>query len=159
MFASHSSYENPLLYCSYEQKEVGFRGSTAWGQCRVQGNIPFLKETQAGSEERKKVENTWKREITVSVRFLGIKLHIVSGKNYPLKHEGHFIAKWKKKQSVIIDTVWLSYFWWKIEGIPSWWLLFSYSRRRQASLCRLVQIKTNHLNFWRPEKIWSCCCE
>ena len=80
MFASHSSYENPLLYCSYEEKEVGFSDSTALGQCRVQGNIPILKETQAGSEERKNLENTWKREITVSVRFLGIKLHIVSGK-------------------------------------------------------------------------------
>lgn len=58
MFASHSSYENPLLYCSYEEKEVGFSDSTVLGPCRVQGNIPIMKETQAGSEERKNLENT-----------------------------------------------------------------------------------------------------
>ena len=27
----------------------------------------------------------------MSVMFLGIKLHIVSGKNYPLKYEGHLL--------------------------------------------------------------------
>ena len=34
---------------------------------------------------------TGEREITVSVRSLGIKLHVISGKNYPLKHEGPFL--------------------------------------------------------------------
>lgn len=88
---------------------------------------------------------TGEREITVSVRFLGIKLHVISGKNYPLK--GPFcIAKWKKKW-VILDSLWLSYFWWKIEGIPIWWLLFSYSRRRQASLCRKCRLQGTIWNF------------
>lgn len=129
MFASHSSYENPLLYCSYEEKEVGFRDSAAWGQYRVQGNIPILKDS--GSERRKKVENRW--EITVSVRFHRIKLHVISGKNYPLKHERPFLYC-KVKEEVGDFRYTLTFiFWWKIE-IPIWWLLFSYSKREDRLL-------------------------
>lgn len=91
---------------------------------------------------------TGEREITVSVRFLGIKLHVISGKKLSFETwKALSVLQSERRSGWFLDTIWLSYFWWKAEGIPIWWLLFSYSRRRQASLCRKCRLQGTTWTF------------